>query len=278
MRLTSFENAGLTFDVTDQGPLDGPAVVLLHGFPADRHCWDEIGEHLTRAGLRVLAPDQRGYSPRARPQGRAAYAMAELVGDVLALLDAAGLDRAHLVGHDWGGAVAWAAAGTHPDRFATLTVLSTPHPAAFARALRHPAQAWHSLYMLWFQLPWLPERTFSRILPRALRRSGLPPDVTQRYLAAMAQPGALTAALGWYRASRLSHGLVHRIRIPTSYVWGRGDRFFSRRGAEATGPLVTADYRFVELAEGHWLPEVAAAVCAREIEHRASTGATGDPV
>ncbi len=271
MRLTTFRHGELTFEVTDAGPLDGTPVVLLHGFPADRHCWDEIADDLTSAGLRVLAPDQRGYSPGARPAGRARYAMTELVGDLLALLDAVGLDRVHLVGHDWGGAVAWAAAGTHPTRFETLTVLSTPHPAALARALRRPAQAGRSLYMLWFQLPLLPEASFSRIFARALRRSGLPDAATDRYLERMSRPGALTAALNWYRASRMSRGLVHRIRVPTTYVWGRSDRFFSRRAAEGTAALVAAPYRFVELTEGHWLPELAPAACAREIRRLTDT-------
>ena len=268
MALTSYDRDGLTFDVTDSGPQGGKPVVLLHGFPADRHCWDATSAHLTAAGLRTLAPDQRGYSPRARPPGRAAYAMSELVGDVIALLDAAGLQRAHLVGHDWGGAVAWAAASSHRDRFETLTVLSTPHPAALRRALLDPRQAVHSGYIAWFQVPVLPELLFSRMFRPALLSSGLPPQVADRYLARMAAPGALTAALAWYRALPLSHGDVHPTRVPTTYVWGRDDRVLGRRAAESTGAMVEADYRFVELAEGHWLPELAPEACAREVLER----------
>ncbi len=272
MRLTTFDHAGLTFDVTDSGPQEGIPVVLLHGFPADRHCWEAMSKDLTAAGLRTLAPDQRGYSPRARPAGRPAYAMPHLVADVLALLDSAGLERAHLVGHDWGGAVAWAAAGSHPDRFATLTVLSTPHPAALLRAYRNPWQALHSSYMAWFQLPVLPELLFTRMFRPVLLSSGLPREITDRYLARITAPGALPAALGWYRALPFSAGAVHRIRIPTTYLWGRDDFALGRQAAEGTRDMVAADYRFLELAEGHWLPELTPAVCAREVLARVTEG------
>jgi pimeloyl-ACP methyl ester carboxylesterase len=268
MALTSYDRGGLTFDVTDFGPEDGIPVVLLHGFPADRHCWAAMSAHLTAAGLRTLAPDQRGYSPRARPAGRSAYAVPELVADVVALLDAAGLERAHLVGHDWGGAVAWAAAGSHRDRFATLTVLSTPHPAALLRAYLDPWQALHSSYMLWFQVPVLPELLFAPMFRVALVRSGLPPEIAERYLARMAAPGALAGALAWYRALPLSGRAIHRTRIPTTYLWGRDDPALGRQAAEATRAMVEADYRFVEVAEGHWLPERAAGVCAGEVVAR----------
>ncbi|MDQ2797581.1 MAG: alpha/beta hydrolase, partial [Actinomycetota bacterium] len=127
--MQSFSRSGLDFDVTDRG-VEGdegaPAVVLLHGFPQDRHSWDRVSERLVTGGLRTLAPDQRGYSPGARPTEPypEAYAISELVEDVVALLDAAGIDQAHVVGHDWGGAVAWSLAGAHPERVASLTVLS----------------------------------------------------------------------------------------------------------------------------------------------------------
>lgn len=274
MPLTSYAHDGLTFDVTDTGP--GPAteppVVLLHGFPADRQCWAGVSTRLADAGLRTLAPDQRGYSPGARPTQDypAAYAIEALVGDVLALLDAAGASQAHLVGHDWGGAVAWAAAGAHPGRFETLTVLSTPHPAALARAYRDPWQAVHSAYVAFFQLPLLPEALLARGLTLGLRRSGLSAAVADRYAARMAEPGALTAALGWYRALRHSHGTVHRVRVPTTYLWGRHDPFLGRRAAEGTQRLVKTDYRFVELDEGHWLPELAPQACAEAVLDRAT--------
>lgn len=261
---------GLTFDVTDRGEQDAPAVVLLHGFPVDRHSWDAISDRLVDARLRTLAPDQRGYSPDARPTQPypQAYAIPELVADVVALLDAAGIDRAHLVGHDWGGGIAWAVAGAHPDRIETLTVLSTPHPAAMARAMRDPWQSLHSSYMALFQLPRVPELLLGRSLVRTLVSSGLPRAAAERYAGRMREPGALTGALGWYRAMRYSRGSVHRTRVPTTFVWGRRDEFLGRRAAETTGEMVLADYRFVEVDEGHWLPELQPDLCANEIVAR----------
>src|SRR4051794_29369336 len=128
--MKEFTRAGFTFDVNDSGPPDGDVFVLLHGFPENRSSWDAITPLLTEAGYRVLAPDQRGYSPRARPHRRRDYKTSELVGDVLALVDASGAGKVHLVGHDWGGAVAWAFANEHPDRLHTVTSLTTPHPRA----------------------------------------------------------------------------------------------------------------------------------------------------
>jgi pimeloyl-ACP methyl ester carboxylesterase len=272
--LQEYARDGLTFDVTDRGDPTHTPVVLLHGFPTDRHSWDPISDRLVNAGLRTLAPDQRGYSPRARPTQPypRAYAIPELVADVVALLDAAELEKAHLVGHDWGGGIAWAAAGQHPDRVESLTALSTPHPAAMQRALRDPWQSLHSTYMAFFQLPGVPEVVVGRGLVRSLTSSGLPKAAAERYAGRMREPGALRAALGWYRALRMSMGSVHRTRVPTTFIWGRRDQFLGRRAAETTGEFVLADYRFVELDEDHWLPEKQPEICATEILARA-TGA-----
>lgn len=267
-RLTTFTRDDLTFDVTDEGPLDGPVVVLLHGFPVDRTSWDVVAPMLHQAGMRTLAPDQRGYSPGARPAGRAAYVMSELVGDVVALLDAAEVDHAHVVGHDWGGGVAWSIAGSVPERVATVTVLSTPHPGAMNRAFKTFGQARRSWYMAAFQVPWLPEQVLPRSFASGLRKSGLPAAKAEHYATRMREPGALTAGINWYRALPLSRGAAHRVRVPATYVWGRHDPFLGRRAAELTAEHVIAPYEFVELDEGHWLPErapraVADAVIAR---------------
>src|SRR6185312_6822929 len=129
----------LTFDVRVGGPIDGAAVMLLHGFPENASMWSGVEPALHAAGLRTIAPDQRGYSPGARPDGVEAYSMHRLVADALGLLDAYGLARVHVVGHDWGAAVGWNLAGRHPDRVATLTAISVPHPAAPGRARRRAA-------------------------------------------------------------------------------------------------------------------------------------------
>jgi pimeloyl-ACP methyl ester carboxylesterase len=262
--MDSFRHDGLVFDVRDAGPPDGEPVVLLHGFPQDSGAFDRLSPALHQAGLRTLAPDQRGYSPGARPPGRAAYRVRAVVDDVLALLDAAGLQSAHVVGHDWGGAAAWALAAWHPWRVRTLTVLSIPHPAAMTQAMVRSDQALRSSYMALFQLPVVPEQLLlaggARGLRRMLRQGGLPDDLVERYVARMQEPGALTAALNWYRA--IPYGgrdPVGTVRVPTLHVWGDRDAALGRAAIEASAQFVSAPYR-LEVLEGvnHWVPELAA--------------------
>jgi pimeloyl-ACP methyl ester carboxylesterase len=262
--MDSFRHDGLVFDVRDAGPPDGEPVVLLHGFPQDSSSYDRLSPALHQSGLRTLAPDQRGYSPGARPPGRSAYRMRAVVDDVLALLDAAGLQSAHLVGHDWGGAAAWALAAWHPWRVRTLTVLSVPHPAAMTQAMVRSDQALRSSYMAFFQLPVVPERLLlaggGRGLRRMLRQSGLPDEAVERYVTRMLEPGALTGALNWYRA--IPYGgrdPVGTVRVPTLHVWGDRDVALGRAAIEASARFVAAPYR-LEVLEGanHWVPELAA--------------------
>jgi pimeloyl-ACP methyl ester carboxylesterase len=255
--MDSFVRDGLRFDVRDRGPRDGAGtVVLLHGFPQDGSAFDAVVPALHEAGLRTLVPDQRGYSPGARPRGRSAYTTSEAARDVVALLEAAGVSRAHVVGHDWGGAVGWLLAARHADRLDSLTVLSTPHPAAMAWAFTRSTQGLRSGYMAFFQLPWLPERTVAPILSTALVGTGLPADRAAEYTRRMQQPGALSAALNWYRGIPASARTpVAAVAVPTAYVWGRGDFALGRAAAERTRRHVVGPYRFVELDAGHWLPE-----------------------
>jgi pimeloyl-ACP methyl ester carboxylesterase len=264
----TFRRDGLTFDVRDGGPPDGDAVVLLHGFPQDSTAWKSVEPLLQRNGLRTLALDQRGYSPGARPPGRTAYRLSETVADVLALLDAAGLEAAHVVGHDWGAAVGWALAGWHPDRVRSLTAISVPHPGAMARALVTSDQGLRSYYLALFQLPVLPERLIlakqGAPLRRVLSRGGLPDAAVDRYVRRMREPGALTAALGWYRAMPWSaRQSVGTVRVPTLHLWSTGDAFLGRAATEDTARFVDAPYR-LEVLEGvgHWIPELAADVVA----------------
>ena len=163
--LTAFEHDGLRFRVHDWGPVGGRSpseptggrsVIALHGFPQTALAWERVAARLTPAGVHLLAPEQRGYSAEARPREVSAYTMDKLASDVLALADAAGWDRFDVVGHDWGGAVAWYLGSRHADRVRTISVVSTPHPLALWQAFRGP-QALRSWYMLVFQLPWLPE-------------------------------------------------------------------------------------------------------------------------
>lgn len=273
--MDGFTRDGLRFDVHDHAAAgDGAAgdarvAVLLHGFPQDASAYDAVVPLLTAAGVRVLVPDQRGYSPGARPSGRRAYAVTELVDDVVALLDAAGVDDAHVVGHDWGGAVAWAVAARRPDRVTSLTALGTPHPAALRTGLLR-GQARRSWYVAAFQVPLLPERSLlahdGARLRDALLRTGLAPDRVDHYVARAREPGALAAALAWYRALGVPRaGRSGPVRVPTTYVSARRDPFFAPASVEATARHVDAPFTRVDLDAGHWLPEhrpadVAAAV------------------
>jgi len=262
--MDSFARGDLVFDVRDSGPADGEPVVLLHGFPQDSRAFDRLGPVLHSAGLRTLAPDQRGYSPGARPAGRSAYRLRDVVDDVLALLDAAGLPNAHVVGHDWGGIAAWALAAWHPWRVRTLTALSVPHPAAMSAALGHSDQALRSAYVGLFQLPLVPEGVLlaggGRVLRQVLQHGGLPAELVEGYVDRMRRPGALTAALNWYRALPLgARTPVGTVRVPTLHVWGDGDPYLGRTATEGTAQFVEAPYALEVLAGvNHWIPELAA--------------------
>lgn len=264
-----FVRPGLRFDVLDSGPADAPAVVLLHGFPQHLSTFDAVAGRLNAEGLRTLTPSERGYTPAARPTRRRDYRTAATAADVIALLDTAGLAKAHIVGHDWGGNQAWGVAGWHPDRVASLTALSTPHPAALLKSVWTSRQGLRSWYMVLFQLPALPERLAQRTLAKFLHDGGLPDDFVDRYAAAMAEPGALTGALNWYRGIPFSRRPpLGRITVPTTYVWGRDDPALARRAVELTADYVAGPYEVVELEAGHWLPEtepeaIADAILAR---------------
>lgn len=278
--MRSFTRQGLVFDVSDDGPADGRTVIALHGFPEDRHCWEPLTGQLVAAGRRVVAPDQRGYSPGARAGGRRAYGLDELAADVLALADTAGSGRFDLVGHDWGAVVAWAVAGRHPDRVTSLTVLSVPHPHAVRDAVLHSTQLLRSWYMLAFQVPLLPELGMRVTGPdrcaAILERDGLDPATARRYAARLTDPAAATGAVNWYRAIPFGRAApLPPVRVPTLYVWGDRDHYLSRYAVERCGRYVDAPFR-LEILPGatHWLPSTAAdRVGPLLVDHLAATSA-----
>ena len=187
-------------------------------------------------------------------------------------LDQASLTRAHIVGHDWGGAQAWALGARHPDRVASLTVLSVPHPVAFATSMVTSSQGLRSAYMGFFQLPVLPDALAQLTLRSTLRNTGLPLEYVGRYCDALAEPGALSGALGWYRGIPFSlYPPAGPIRVRTTYVWGKHDFSMGRAAAHRTEAHVQAPYRFVELDAGHWLPEVEPTAVADAVLHRVSS-------
>jgi pimeloyl-ACP methyl ester carboxylesterase len=269
--MDTYTHDGLVFDLSDSGPPDGEPIVLLHGFPQNRHEWDGVIPRLTAAGYRVLAPDQRGYSPGARPRGRRAYRASELVADIVALVDAAGADRVHVVGHDWGAAVAWALASRHPERVRTLTTVSVPHPRAFKWALPR-GQFLRSWYMLVFQLPLLPERLMpTRRALTLFGGDGLSVEQLRGYVEPLGRDG-LTGALNWYRAlpwSLAERGYDGPVTVPTTFVWSDGDAFVSRAAALGAERHVDAPYRFVELTGvTHWIPTQAPEALAEAVLDR----------
>lgn len=252
----------LTFDVTATGPEGGQVVILLHGFPQTSACWRHVVPVLADAGYRVLAPDQRGYSPGARPEGVAAYHSAELTADVLGIADAVGVERFHLVGHDWGASIAWQLAARHGDRLLTVTPISVPHPLAYATALASPDtdQEQRSSYFPMFRAEGAEEGMLANDaagLRMIYLAGGLTEEEAAPHLAALSSPEALGAALNWYRAAG-AHLIADLgpITVPTMHVWSTEDVALGREGAEATGDFVAGPYELAVL-EGvdHWIPD-----------------------
>jgi epoxide hydrolase 4 len=219
---------------------DGPMVVLLHGFPEFWYGWRAQITPLVKAGFRVVAPDLRGYNLSSRVEGYKAYTADKPAADINGLIKALGAESAMVVGHDWGGSVAWTLAMNHPEVVDRLVILNAAHPRKLNEGLKNPRQLLRSWYFFYFQLPKLPERRARRrhwrFFKRFLRdaRPQYTPDELERYVDAWSQPGAATAMIDYYRAAvRLgSKQEVHTISAPTLVIWGEGDRYLGRKLAE----------------------------------------------
>ena len=246
---------------------DGPPVLLLHGFPQFWYCWRHQIPALASAGFRALAPDLRGYNLSEKPPAVSDYRIEKLVDDVAGLIRHAGLDRAIIIGHDWGGAVAWAVAMRCPELVKRLVVINAPHPAAFTRELRTAVQLRRSWYIFFFQLPWLPESLVRRGnfagLEQTFRHDPVRPGTfteedIRLYKEALARPGALTAMLNWYRAlgrRGLRSKDVRPVTAPTLLVWGERDRYLGPRLSEGIEQWVP-NLRVERLPDAsHWVPE-----------------------
>jgi pimeloyl-ACP methyl ester carboxylesterase len=259
-----------TFDTRISGPEDGKWVLLLHGFPVNSSCYDTVVPRLHESGLRTIVFDQRGYSPGARPDGVDAYRLELLVGDAIGLLDALGVQYSMLVGHDWGGIVAWHLAAKHPDRFTGLVAASTGHPSAMRDALESSDQRERSRYIKDF----IADDAEGKLLAddgAALRAAG----VTAEELAPLTEPGALTGPLNWYRANFTGDIAATLacppVEIPTTMVWGDADDALGREQAQLSGRYAYSDFRFCELpGVDHWVPQHAAAALASEIALRST--------
>jgi pimeloyl-ACP methyl ester carboxylesterase len=259
-RFARISTNGISLNVAEAGPVDGPLAILLHGFPEFWYGWRHQIGPLAEAGYRVLAPDQRGYNTSDKPPKVASYALDTLADDVVGLIDACGRDRATVVGHDWGGAVAWGSIARHPSRFDRAVILNAPHPDAMFRELKaNPAQLLRSWYTLAFQVPWLPEAMLRRAdfrgLVRGMERSSRPgtfqPADFERYRRAWSEPGALTSMVHWYRAGfRYRHQPYSDplVKVPTLMIWGAKDLFL--------GPGVArSSYALCESARLEWIEE-----------------------
>ena len=231
--------SGLRLHYVEAG--NGPPVLLLHGFPDFWYSWRYQIPALAGAGFRVIAPDLRGYNLSDKPSGVASYRTEAVVEDLAGLIRTCGAERVAVIGHDWGGGVAWLFAMRHPELVRRLAILNAPHPAVFRRALRHPRQLLRSWYMFFFQIPWLPEALLRAgnyaSLRRTLRTDPLRPGAftredLDRYVEAASQPGALTAGINYYRAL-FRYGLrqtreLKRIEAPALVIWGEQDRYLGK--------------------------------------------------
>ena len=257
-----------TFDVRRAGD-GGDLVILLHGFPETSHMWLPLLEHLAANGYTALAPDLKGYSPGARPEGAEHYAYPVMAEEILAMADALGYGRFHLVGHDHGAGLGWVMVGRHAERIISWTALSVPHIDAFGQAIAsNPEQQQRSQYMQFFRQAGTAEAGLSANDFAALRNiwSASAPEQVEEYLRVLRQPGALTGALNWYRGGlTVERQPVGPVSVPTLMIWGNQDQAIGRPGVDATPPLMNGPYRLVELDVGHWLIQEAEDDVLREI-------------
>jgi pimeloyl-ACP methyl ester carboxylesterase len=253
---------GLSFDTLCSGPEDGDLVLLLHGFPQFADAWSGIMPALAADGFRTVALDQRGYSAEARPSEVESYDVAHLTSDVLALADILGAASFHLVGHDWGGFLAWKLGAEHPDRIRSISVLSTPHIDAFCEAIAtDPDQKARSQYIDFFKMPGhVAESFFLKDDAERLRgvyQGKVPDPQLSSNVRRLSEPDALTSVLNWYRSLDLN-ARIGKVQVPTLYVWGDQDLALGRAAATATARYVDSPYQF-EVLDGysHWLLEEA---------------------
>jgi pimeloyl-ACP methyl ester carboxylesterase len=251
---------GLAFGVSVAGADGAPLVLLLHGFCVSRHFWDNQLPALAQAGYFAVAPNQRGYSIDARPDPQVFdnYRIDRLIGDALDIVAATGHGerRFHLVGHDWGGSLSWLIADRYPERLASLTMLSRPHPASFARAMKEdPEQPHRSRHHHELLDPGAGKRLLAengKWVRDRLARNGVPEAAIALHLSVIGNPPAMEAALAWYRA-RGERQPIGPTKVATLFIWGDADDTVGRAAAEGTGEFIAADYQFAALpGVGHY--------------------------
>jgi pimeloyl-ACP methyl ester carboxylesterase len=255
---------GLFLHVIEAGPLNGPVLILLHGFPEFWWAWRHQIAPLAEIGYHVVVPDMRGYNSSDAPQEISSYHLDTLVLDVLALADHFGTERFSLIGHDWGGIVAWSVGTSHSHRLERLVIMDAPHPDLLVKeVLQHPSQALRSSYVAWFQLPWLPEAvlgTFDFAALSSMVQHTARPDAFKRgeiekYREAWENPGSLTAMLNYYRAlrERKIKNPPARIQCPTLVLWGENDSFLEHHVAQDSVQLCDNARLYIVKTATHWL-------------------------
>jgi pimeloyl-ACP methyl ester carboxylesterase len=244
---------------------EGPLIVLLHGFPEYWYGWRLQIKPLAAAGFRVVAPDMRGYNLSSKPDGVAAYDLDHLTADIRDLIHERGAQSASLVGHDWGGSVAWATAMSHPEVVDRLDILNAAHPRKLSEGLHHPGQLRKSWYFFFFALPELPESVvhannwhfFRHFLHDA--NPAYTPEEMDRYIAAWSQPGAATGMINYYRSSvrtpaKKAAAAIQPIKAPTLVIWGQRDQYLGEELAEPDHDDVPNLERVERLPDAsHWV-------------------------
>jgi pimeloyl-ACP methyl ester carboxylesterase len=268
---TRFEQTGdVRLEYLQAG--EGPLVILLHGFPECAHSYHQQLSALADAGFHAVAPNLRGFGHSDKPHGFRSYAQHLVGADIVALISRLGYDRAHIVGHDWGGAIAWWIAMNHPQLVDRLVILNSPHPGLFLKALRGPKQLRKSWYMFFFNIPWLPEKLLRlnnyKALVKSLRKGAaqaFPDSELAPYIDSWSQPYALTAQLGYYRAairrlrgpSAPGPALNRTVAAPTLVIWGEGDPFLGSETAVPDRELLP-DQQFQSIpGAGHFVQSTA---------------------
>lgn len=282
IKIETIQANGFEFNCRTIGqPSDGPAIILLHGFPETSHMWEETMVHLHKKGFYCLAPDLRGYSPNARPKGAHNYGIKHLTKDVISIADAKGISTFHLIGHDWGSAIGWAIVGMYPSKIKSWVAMSVPHITAFGEAIKDdPKQQKMSGYAKVFQWPILPELRLKSKDFKALEKACWylsSPQQVEAYKKVFRQKGMLTSSLNYYRYNwnkllAVSKELnIDAITTPTTFIWGNKDTAIGRKGVEATKNYMKGAYKLVELEASHWLVQDSAQQVWEAIDHHLTT-------
>lgn len=270
------ETNGVTLHVAVTGPEDGNMVILLHGFPDFWYGWRKQIKTLAEAGYRVAVPDQRGYNKSDKPKGKRAYVINELQQDIIGLITHFKREDAVIIGHDWGGAVGWHLTSTHPEFVQKFIAVNIPHMGVFPKALlKTPSQLIKSLYMVFFQIPILPEKilrgrnfkNMAQVLKGSSKKGTFKENDIREYKRAWSKPGTLTAMLNWYRALPMSmkHISKEKIEVPVKIIWGEKDQFLSKSLAEESLKFINAESVTWINGATHWVNQEEADIVNKEI-------------